>query len=52
MLGNRVFSLCKACAVLVANKSGNLNAKIGSTTSSGPPNFWCFEGRSGYIFKV
>lgn len=45
MLDNSVFSLCKACAVLVANKSGNLNAKITlkfklrCITSAGPPTF-------------
>lgn len=28
MLDNVVFSLCKACTVLVTNKNGDLDAKI------------------------
>lgn len=47
-LHNRVFSFWKACAVLVAKKSGNLDDKITLEfklqwyTSSGPPNLLVF----------
>ena len=58
MLDNSVFSLCKACAVLVANKSGNLNAKITLKFKlwlyyiSRTTHLWSPKGRSGYISKA